>query len=397
MIDSLFEILVLKSIGISALILLIVLLRPSVLRHLNAKVAYGLWMILPIYLLVPINSAGSNSSGGFMTFVLGEYIAPQSSLDENIFFAGDTAQFGLLIWGVGCFITLMLFFVRYWQLKRSLGALELESIDFMIENSDLVSAGKIKLVFSPLIDAPAVFGFFNAYLILPYNFSSLPNNNQQLILQHELYHLNRNDHRYNFARVFIKSLFWFNPLLYWADKYCEADQEISCDFGVLQNSNKEHRKAYAVVLLDTVTATQQSKLLSQWKYQSLIKERVKMLNNTKTKKWHSWMAAVFAIGAIWGTSNVVIAESEKVIKLEVIPTEIIQPRYPRKAAVEGVAGWVKFQFNVDSNGQPYEIQLIDENQPGVFGRDAHKAISQWKFEKNKKQQGLIYTMEFVLE
>jgi len=102
-------------------------------------------------------------------------------------------------------------------------------------NSEQKHAGggkNIRFVSSSLIGVPAVFGLFQSYLILPDDFFSQPDKNQQLILQHEFYHLNRHDHRINFIRVFIKSLFWFNPMFYWADKYCEADQEMSCDLGV---------------------------------------------------------------------------------------------------------------------------------------------------------------------
>jgi len=75
---------------------------------------------------------------------------------------------------------------------------------------------------------------------------------------------------------------------------------------------------------------------------------------------------------------------------------IINPRYPRKAAEEGLEGWVKFQFNIDSNGHPYEVALIDAEPRRVFERDARRAIYQWKFDPNGQREDLIYTMEFKL-
>jgi len=150
------------------------------------------------------------------------------------------------------------------------------------------------------------------------------------------------------------------------------------------------------ISLESVAGVTQNRLVSQWKYQSLIKERVKMLKNSQAKKWHSWVAGVFAASAIWMTSGVVMAEKEGV-SAEVAPTSIVNPRYPRKASEEGIEGWVKFQFDVDKYGQPYNVALIDAEPRRIFERDARRAIAQWKFEENKGQTGMIYTMEFVLQ
>lgn len=120
-----------------------------------------------------------------------------------------------------------------------------------------------------------------------------------------------------------------------------------------------------------------------------------MLNNTSSKKWHKWLAVVFSVSTIWMVNGVVMAEDSKLTEAE--PTTIIQPKYPRKAAEEGIEGWVKFQFDVDKYGHPYNVALTNASPRRVFERDARRAIYQWVFEKNKDQKGMIYTMEFRLE
>jgi len=310
MIDLLFEVLVLKSIGIAILLLLIVAIRPMVLKWMNARVAYGIWLMLPIYLLLPINFVEVSSTGGLMTFFLGAKNLPVDIIEESFLAENLLASWSLIIWASGFIVTAMIFLFRYRRLVDSLQPMNDLQVAQCAEN---ITINKLHLVTSPLIDVPAIFGLFKSYLILPKSFFELPNQNQQAILSHELYHLNRNDHRINFVRVLIKSLFWFNPLFFIADKYCEADQEISCDLGVLENSKPEGRQIYAKVLLESVAGVTQNRLVSQWKYQSLIKERVKMLKNSQAKKWHSWVAGVFAAGAIWMTSGVVMAEKEGLV------------------------------------------------------------------------------------
>jgi protein TonB len=87
---------------------------------------------------------------------------------------------------------------------------------------------------------------------------------------------------------------------------------------------------------------------------------------------------------------------------EAIPMVIIQPRYPRKAAMEGLEGWVKFKFTISPDGTPKNVELIDAKPKRVFERDARRAIYKWKFKPNivdgiaVEQHNMVYTMQFQL-
>ncbi len=400
MIELLFEILIIKSVGISILLGLIIIIRPLVLNWTNASIAYGLWLMLPIYLLLPINFVEATSTVGVMIFFLGSDALAVPLTDEEWFLNNEIAVITLSIWLIGVASMLSTFIVKYRKLKKSLSRLPGNLLDSKLKkqsNTDLQNRiNNLQLVRSHLINVPAVFGLLKSYLVLPKEFVELSAQSQQMILEHELYHLRRHDHRINFLRVFIKSIFWFNPLFYWADKFCEADQEISCDLGVLQSSESASRISYAKVLLESVTRGSKNRLVCQWKYQSLIKERIKMLKNINSKKWHSWVAAIFAASAIWVTSGIVMAEKKGVTASEAIPMVVIQPNYPRKAAEEGVEGWVKFGFDVDGSGTPYNIKVLGAKPINVFEKDSIRAIKRWKFKVSKPQEGLIYTMQFQL-
>lgn len=87
---------------------------------------------------------------------------------------------------------------------------------------------------------------------------------------------------------------------------------------------------------------------------------------------------------------------------EAIPMVIIQPRYPRKAAMEGIEGWVKFKFTISPDGTPLNVELVDAQPRRVFERDARRAIYKWKFKpkvvdgKAVEQHNMVYTMQFNL-
>lgn len=87
---------------------------------------------------------------------------------------------------------------------------------------------------------------------------------------------------------------------------------------------------------------------------------------------------------------------------DAIPMVVIEPSYPRKAAMEGIEGWVRFKFTVSPDGTPKDIEVIDAEPKRIFERDARKAIYKWKFKpkvvdgKAIEQPNMYYTLEFKL-
>ena len=82
-----------------------------------------------------------------------------------------------------------------------------------------------------------------------------------------------------------------------------------------------------------------------------------------------------------------------------IPASIVNPRYPRKAAVKRIEGWVHFEFELNAEGKPINITVLDSFPEKTFVKEALKSISQWTFKpadpsvSDKKHQ---YLMEFKI-
>lgn len=71
---------------------------------------------------------------------------------------------------------------------------------------------------------------------------------------------------------------------------------------------------------------------------------------------------------------------------------------------EGVdEGYVIFKFDIEIDGTPTNITIIDEHPKGVFAESALKAIKKWKFKvkivdgEPVKQYGMKYRLDFVLD
>lgn len=64
---------------------------------------------------------------------------------------------------------------------------------------------------------------------------------------------------------------------------------------------------------------------------------------------------------------------------EVVPLVRIAPRYPRRAAVKGIEGWVKLKFTITQDGSVSNPQVIEAKPSRTFDRAAINAIRKWKF------------------
>ncbi len=87
---------------------------------------------------------------------------------------------------------------------------------------------------------------------------------------------------------------------------------------------------------------------------------------------------------------------------EAIPLVIIEPQYPRKAAMEGIEGYVRFRFTVKADGYAKDVTIVDAKPRRIFDKDARRAIYKWRFKpkvvdgKAVEQPNMFYTLEFKL-
>lgn len=85
------------------------------------------------------------------------------------------------------------------------------------------------------------------------------------------------------------------------------------------------------------------------------------------------------------------------------PIVRMEPKYPPAAARDGIEGWVKLLFSIDSLGQVENIQVIESEPSNVFNREAKRALSKWKYKpqvidgKPQAQDGLVVVLDFKLQ
>lgn len=112
-----------------------------------------------------------------------------------------------------------------------------------------VKKPKYRLVVSPSVKTPLSIGLFRrgVRVVLPrreYTESEL-----ELVLRHEIVHIEREDAWYKFFLLFCSAMCWFNPLVWFAMRGSADDLELSCDETVLLGEDEERCRQYAGLIL----------------------------------------------------------------------------------------------------------------------------------------------------
>lgn len=97
----------------------------------------------------------------------------------------------------------------------------------------------ITAVRSPAFIEPGVFGVFRPVLLLPEGiFEHLTEEQLRAVIAHELCHVRHRDNLIGIVQMFIETVFWFHPLVWWVGKRIFEERERACDEEVLRLGNE---------------------------------------------------------------------------------------------------------------------------------------------------------------
>jgi beta-lactamase regulating signal transducer with metallopeptidase domain len=139
---------------------------------------------------------------------------------------------------------------------------------------------RIRIVASEQLASPAVIGILVPTLILPLSLlTTLPANQLQLIILHELAHIRRDDYLANLCQLLIEAILFFNPVVWWISRQMRIEREACCD--ALAVNLVPNRAAYAHALAhvaEQCSTTPASALaFSADKNPSSLKDRIQRL------------------------------------------------------------------------------------------------------------------------
>jgi bla regulator protein blaR1 len=252
------------------------------LKKNQAKARYWIWLIasikfmLPFSLLIGLGSRLGSSkppaqTSGFVTVLqqVGQPFIPANATHASTPVA-TTSQLQwlplllLIVWACGGVAVLLFWCVRWRRMSAAVrGAQPMESgreWEMLRLQQGLGAAGKIRLMTSPSVLEPGIFGFLRPVLLLPEGIGDrLTDAQLEAIVRHELCHVRRHDNFSAALHMLIEALFWFHPLIWWIGSRLIDERERACDEDVLRLGSEA--QAYAEGILKVCEFYLESPLL----------------------------------------------------------------------------------------------------------------------------------------
>lgn len=280
--------------------------------------------------------------------------------------------------------------------------------------SRLQIARKVSLRYSDAVDSPMSFGLWRPVIVLPTAASSWTLSTLEDVLVHELTHIKRLDWPTMLFCHLLSSLFWINPLVWFARSRVNDAAEQACDSAVL--SYGKNAVDYAEDLLRlarTARGNKQTPVLAQLMFdESNLTIRIRNILDGRLagKSSRTFLLTLFGFAALsmvtFSNVNVFGASDDELEEdRDFLPLTAIAPQYPTAAAAAGIEGWALLRFTVDRYGSVVESSLIvvDAEPADTFDSVSINAARRFKFEPRivdgqaVEVPGVQYLFRYVLD
>jgi len=254
----------LQTIAVSIVAGIILLLKKIFEDKLSPKWQYGIWTLLAIRILVPVN--------------VSSYVVPQLALwiemlkayveEQQTFSAFTTIYEPITLhhvvplirntpqsvtdwlfafYMVGVVFFLLKYLIAYIRLRILLkrgSQVNSELEAKMLSICDTYGLKACKMIAVKGLSSAFICGVFRPILVIPADCDV-----DEKVLLHELLHYKHYDILHNVGWCILRSLHWCNPLVHFAVNQIENDMETLCDQRVLELLEGEERREYGHILL----------------------------------------------------------------------------------------------------------------------------------------------------
>jgi len=113
---------------------------------------------------------------------------------------------------------------------------------------------KVKLLESALMQVPVSIGFLKPVVLVPLGMlCSIPSEQAEAVLLHELAHIRRHDYLINLLQLAAEAVFFFNPGLLWLGRQLREKREYCCDDVVMAYTDDKAHYLQALVYFSSFT------------------------------------------------------------------------------------------------------------------------------------------------
>jgi len=318
-------------VATSILMLLVLAVRVPVARHFGPHVAYGLWLLPALRMVLPPLPEDVTPAP---LHILPSTIDLQALLlmpmpVETAVEAGTNWPLVIAaMWGLGALGFLAWHIASYRRFVRATleDATQLPRFD----------RDGVEVCASPMAPGPFAAGIFLKTIVLPEDYRRRYDRDElRLAIEHEVQHHRRCDMSANFAALVVLALHWWNPIAYFAHRAFRIDQELACDAIVLARATPEERHAYGAALLKSACGRLPVAACALGAGDDL-KRRLKMMKTYRPNAARTRAGSMIAAGLVGGgllltASGGIAAETSKKVEAEV--REVLAPVVPALAPI----------------------------------------------------------------
>lgn len=243
---------------------LLLLVKWMLRDKLTPRWQYGVWSVLALRVLVPVQTMGK-----YVLLPLPLWVETAKLLVESHLTSSYADLYGpvdvtapipliaarptsitdwlFLLYAVGVLVTLVWYLLSYLRLRRLVmrGTQAPDELQAQIERvGETYRLDTCRAVVIPGLPSPMVFGVFRPVLAVP----SQGTLDDPVIL-HELLHIKHRDALQNLFWCFCRALHWCNPFVWYLMNRIGNDMESLCDQRVLERLEGEARRNYGKALL----------------------------------------------------------------------------------------------------------------------------------------------------
>ncbi len=254
-------------------------------------------------------------------------------------------------------------------------------------------SGPVQLLESPKGQGPMMWGFFRPVVFLPRDAEGWDPRVREAVLQHELAHCERMDCWWILLARTITSLFWFQPLAWWALYRIGAEGERAADDAVLRTGVSAGDYANWLISIARATRGEPAAALAmgrssefEGRLKAVLDER--MNRGNLSRKGALALAACVCLVLLPFAAAQNTESDEKVYKMSdgIEPPVLIdkvEPQYTEAARDAKVMGTVLLRVQIDKAGAAKNITIV-ESLPMGLDEKAVEAVKQWRFKPGMK-------------
>lgn len=213
---------------------------------------------------------------------------------------------------------------------------------------------KVRMVITPAVSEPAVWGVWRPVILLPDGITNRLNDAElETVFMHELSHIKRWDNLAgNFQRA-LCCLFWFYPLIWVIDRRLLAEREQACDDMVMRRGGASEVYVNGIAKVCRYCLGWEVAGLSKVTGSNLKKRVERIISNHAGQRMSSSQAAILAIVSIMALTLSIAAGDGKIAA-------------PPLRVIPGTAS-IDSHFEVISSGSRRVMEAVD----GQYNRPAY--------------------------